>query len=607
MPLLQDLVYKHGTGGKGYFRALTVMLAVLLLAIAYDLRDYRNFSTQEAMDAAQLGRRIAEGKGYTTAFIRPFSMDLIQGTNRSNHTALKPGTVSDDAQIRGAPPDISNPPVYPVVLAGLMKVIPFRFTASTTKSFWSSDGRFWRYQPDFLIAVFNEALFGAVVVLAFGWARRLFDPGVAWTTVVLLLGSDVLWRFSASGLSTMLLLLCFMGLIWCLTLLEAETRAPERRSRALFVLAAVAGLLVGLGGLTRYSFGWLLLPMLVFLALFTGSRRGVLCLVALAAFAAVMTPWIVRNWNLSGTPFGTATYDLLQGTPLFPGNRLERSLAPTLQLPLSVLWGKLFANTLSLLKDLLPGLGGGWITAFFLVGLLVGFRNPAIRRMRCFLLLCLGLLILVQALGRTHLSDDSPEINSDNLLVLLLPLVVVYGISLFYTLLDQINFTPLVLRPAAVGAFGLLTCLPMLFTLSTRTSPVVYPPYHPLLIQQTASWMKEDELIMSDIPWAMAWYGDRQCVWLTLNATADPNNPSAGENFSTINDSQKPIRGLYLTQKTTDSRFVSDWIRAGDGSWGNFITDAILKREVPVNFPLRQMPTGYMPEQLFLSDWKRWQ
>jgi hypothetical protein len=174
-------------------------------------------------------------------------------------------------------------------------------------------------------------------------------------------------------------------------------------------------------------------------------------------------------------------------------------------------------------------------------------------------------------------------------------------------LLDQINFTPPVLRPAAFGAFGLLTCLPMLFTLSTRTSPVVYPPYHPLLIQQTASWMKEDELIMSDIPWAMAWYGDRQCVWLTLNATADPNNPNAGENFSTINDSQKPIRGLYLTQKTTDSRFVSDWIRAGDGSWGNFITDAILKREVPVNFPLRQMPTGYMPEQLFLSDWKRWQ
>ena len=65
----------------------------------------------------------------------------------------------------------------------------------------------------------------------------------------------------------------------------------------------------------------------------------------------------------------------------------------------------------------------------------------------------------------------------------------------------------------------MLCSLPLTFALlPARTPPVVYPPYYPPEIQQIASWMKPDELMMSDVPWAVAWYGDRQCVWLTLDA-----------------------------------------------------------------------------------------
>jgi len=55
-------------------------------------------------------------------------------------------------------------------------------------------------------------------------------------------------------------------------------------------------------------------------------------------------------------------------------------------------------------------------------------------------------LIVVQALGRTALSDDSPDINSENLLVLLAPLVIVYGTSLFFLLLEQVALPFLQLR-----------------------------------------------------------------------------------------------------------------------------------------------------------------
>ena len=93
-----------------------------------------------------------------------------------------------------------------------------------------------------------------------------------------------------------------------------------------------------------------------------------------------------------------------------------------------VLWFKLYvhkllANVHDILVNVLPKLGGSWASMLFLAGLLLGFRGMAVRRMRYFLLMCLGTFIVVQALGRTQLSEESPEVNSENLLVLLVPLV----------------------------------------------------------------------------------------------------------------------------------------------------------------------------------------
>ena len=56
---------------------------MLALVVLYNLRAYRNFSTPEAMDSAQLARNIADGKGYTTLFIRPLSLYLVQENNEA--------------------------------------------------------------------------------------------------------------------------------------------------------------------------------------------------------------------------------------------------------------------------------------------------------------------------------------------------------------------------------------------------------------------------------------------------------------------------------------------------------------------------------------------
>jgi len=588
--------------GLRYLRAFVLGLAIVGLALVYNLRAYRNFATQEAMDSAQLARNIADGKGYTTLFIRPFSLYLVQSHNEAKHAAAPATTNVDFAHIKYTlHPDLANPPVYPIVLAGLMKVLRFHYPVELMKPFWSNNGHFWRYQPDFQIAVFNEILLLAVVALTFSLARKLFDVNVAWLSALLTIGCELLWRFSVSGLSTMLLMVIFLGLVWCVLRIEEMGREPQPRATGLLGLALAAGVLTGVGALTRYAFGWTIIPVALFLFFFSGQRRVWHALAALGAFMIVLTPWVVRNCAVSGTPFGTAGFAFAEGGNLFSRFQLERSVHPNLAniFVFKLYVHKFSANVNDILVNALPKLGSSWASMLFLAGLLLGFRGIAVRRMRYFLLMCLGMFIVAQALGRTQLSDESPEVNSENLLVLLIPLVFCYGVSFFLIFLDQMKLAVPQLRYVVIAVFVALSCLPMILIstfLSPKVSPVVFPPYYPPDIKQTAGWMKENELMMSDVPWAVAWYGQRQCVWLTPNAQND---------FFAINDNLKPVQALYLTPQTTDGKFLSDWV-LNERSWGDFVILGVLQNQIPTGFPLRNAPTGFLPERLFLTDRERW-
>lgn len=591
-------------GGQRFLRYVALALAIVLVVLRYDFHAYKNMGTQEGMDAAQLAHNLADGKGYTTQCIRPFDLYLVQSRNQAaNATFSTNAALPDFARIQGdAHPDISNPPVYPVMLAALMKILPFHYAVQTGKSFWADDdGKFAIYQPDFLIALFNQLLLFAAILQTFFIARKLFDAPVAWLSAILLFGCNLLWQFSVSGISTILLLNIFLALTWCVLKTEELVRASQPNQNRLLQLAIAAGFLTGIGALTRYAFGWAIIPVAGFLIFFGGKRRLLHVIAALGVFAILLVPWIVRNYMVSGTPFGTAGFAVVEGTFLFPRFQLERSLHPDLS---SALWLKPYTQKLAdgvrdILENGLLRLGGGWASSFFLAGLLLQFRSIAIQRMRYFLLMCLGVFIVVQSLGKTYLSVKSPDVNSENLLVLLAPLVFIYGVSLFFSLLDQMELPAFQLRYAVTAIFVAVCCLPMIFALSPiRNSPVAYPPYYPPEIQQTSGWLKQDELEMSDIPWAVAWYGDRQCIWLSLNAQKE---------FYTVNDDVKPVRALYLTPETMDAKFLSDWILPGEISWGSFVIEAVMQKQTPPDFPLKYAPPFKMlPERLFLADSELW-
>src|SRR5665647_2367703 len=83
---IQTLIHATEVGGGArWLKYISLAVALVALVGFYDLRAYRNFSSPEAMDAAQVARNVAEGRGYTTEFIRPFSLYLVQKHNRVVH------------------------------------------------------------------------------------------------------------------------------------------------------------------------------------------------------------------------------------------------------------------------------------------------------------------------------------------------------------------------------------------------------------------------------------------------------------------------------------------------------------------------------------------
>jgi hypothetical protein len=577
---LQDWIYhwEEGAGAK-VLKVAAAVMGFVALAGLFDALAYQSFASEEAMETAQLARNLARGRGYTTQTIRPLSIYLLRKQAPPGQAA---GVLSRPV------PDLCTPPAYPVLLAGLMAILPLDFIAT----------QYWEFAPERWIAVFNQMLFFVAVLLLFRIARRLFDARVAWLSCVLFAGSNLYWKFTVSGLSTLWLLVVFLAAVLCLVRLQERGKA-ERLGFGSVALAAGSGVLLGLGGLSRYAFGWMIIPVLLFIGWITPRGQGRLCCaVAAAAFLIVMSPWVARNVVVSGTCFGTAHYAVLEQTPPFQEDTLERSFDPESGFrrvgPLDVV-DKIVINAREMWRTDLPRLGGNWVAAFFLVGLFIPFRNPALGRMRIFLLCSMTLLFVAQAAGQTHLTSDSPDINSENLLALLAPLVFVYGVALFYTLLDRLNLATVDVRGAVVGGFILVMCGPLLMSFMVGHRPPPHTPYSPLHIRRVAWLMRPQEFMVSDIPGAVAWYGDRQCGWLPLDDDRE---------FYQFN-SLKPIKAVYLTQRTTNSRFLSEMM-LDPKSWGHFVVECEAHGEVPAGFPLTKALAGFLPDQMLVSDQARW-
>ena len=594
---VQSAVFQIEMGrGKRVIQWVLLVLLAAVLSLIYTAGQFRGLNKRESLDMAQLARNIARGEGFTTHVIRPLSLWQLQ----QNGWNISDGATRE--RLINQHPDIANPPLYPFVLAELFKILP-----KSVFKYNEADHIFPAER--WVILPFNQLCLLASVFIVFLLAKQLFDRRVAVTAGLLMLLSDTLWSYGVSGLPTNLLMLLLLLAIYCLFLADgrlnpaesaeaADGETPGRITGGVVALTVGSAALLGLCFLTRYLAAFFLIPLAIYAArIFRGRAAALWAGVYVVVFLAVISPWLVRNYQVSGSLLGIAKYELINRSGAFQGEVLPRSYKPdfTDAYSLHALTSKFLTYARADLLTNLRLIGSDFLVFFFGVGLLYGFRRHDATRLRGVLLGAIAAAIFAMALIGSDPERSGPEINGGNLLVLLLPLVAIFGVAFFYLLLDRIPFRIQLTRGLAIGAFAALNVAPMLFTvLPPRPGPYPYPPYLPPITRYVTALFETNELGCSDLPWSIAWDGDRRALWL----------PMSVDELTEIGDfvAPKGLQFMMLTPYLLDEKPQSEVLKGEYKGWVGLVHG-----QLPGNFPLKAytaIPPG--TEQILLADRVRW-
>ena len=584
-----------GRGKKVIQWAALVLLAAVLSPI-YTASQFRNgLGKRESIDMAQLARNIARGEGFTTHVIRPLSLWQLE----QNGWNIEDKDTRD--RLINRHPDISNPPLYPFLLAEVFKIMPKSvFKYNEADHIFPAER--WGILP------FNQLCLLGSILIMYLWAKRLFDNRVAMMAGWLMLFSDTLWSYGVSGLPTNLLMLLFLLAVYCLFLAdgrlnppelagdEAANAAPARMTGEVVGLVVGSAVLLGLCFLTRYLAGFFLIPLMIYAArIFRGRGAALWAGAYVVVFLAVISPWLVRNERVSGSMLGIAKYELVEGSGAIQGEALQRSYKPDFTSAYSPrpIISKFLSHAHANLLTNLRLIGSDFLVFFFGVGLMYGFRRRDATRLRGVLLGAIAAAIFAMSLIGSDPERNGPEVGGGNLLVLLLPLVAIFGVAFFYLLLDRIPFRIKLTRGMAIGAFAALNVSPMIFTmLPPRPGSYPYPPYLPPVTRSVANLFEPNELGCSDLPWSMAWDGDRRTVWL----------PMTIDEFYQISDfvAPKGVQFMMLTPYLLDTKRQSEVFKGEYKGWA-----ALFQGQLRSDFPLKayMAPT---PDYILLADRARW-
>jgi 4-amino-4-deoxy-L-arabinose transferase-like glycosyltransferase len=596
---VQSAVFQIEMGrGKKVIQWVLLVLLAATLCLIYSASQFRSgLSKREAIDMAQLARNIARGEGYTTHLIRPLSLWQLE----QHGWDIQDKDVRD--RLINRLPDISNPPFYPFVLAQLFKILPkSMFKYNEVDHIFPAER--W------IILPFNQLCLLASILITYLLAKRLFDGRVAAMVGWLMLFSDTLWSYGVSGLPTNLLLLLLLLAIYCLFIAdgclnppepaegEEASAAPAQVTGPVIALVLGSAVLLGLCFLTRYLAGFFVIPLAIYAAcIFRGRAPALWSGVYVVVFLAVICPWLVRNERVSGSMLGLAKYELIERSGAIQGETLQRSYKPDLTDAYSLrsLTSKFLSNVRPNLLSNLRLIGSDFLVLFFGVGLMYGFRRQDATRLRGAVVGALAAAIVGMSLIGSDPERNGSEVYGGNLLVLLLPLVAIFGVAFFYLLLDRIPFRIKLTRAMAIGAFVTLNLLPIIFTmLPPRPAPYPYPPYLPPVTRWVAGFFEPNELGCSDLPWSMAWDGDRRTLWL----------PMTIDEFYEINDfvAPKGIQFMMLTPYFLDGKRESEIMKGEYKGWASLIQGQ-LRSDFPLKAYVAVPPDG---QQILLADRARW-
>lgn len=540
-----------------------VAVAILFISLLYLFVHFRGLSDADAMDQAQIARSLASGEGFSTNYIRPAA---IWQLNRHDKE-ISPERF----------PDITNMPLWPAVTSIVLRL---------SKGSWELEPTSIIYVCDRLIAVLSVLLFLASVGVAYFLVKRIFDGLVAGVSSLCLLGTDLFWQYSLSGLPQMFMLLLFLCAMH-LVVSAMENKEQDIPGRCVLYLGATS-LVFGLLTLTQGVTAWIFLGFLAF-ALIYFRPRVLVGIVCILAYAIVVTPWLWRNYQVAGDIFGmplSSYYSAAQSESVL------RSLSPDFS-GLGSFKNRLKTGILQQMENLLPNIGMNVMAGFFFVALLHPFRRHMTSYFRWGILLMWG-----GALVGMAFFGSAVGVRANNLNVLFIPLFVCYGVAFALVLWNRLEIKANLLRLAFLTGIVLLSSVPLILILTAGPQGRIHwPPYIPPYIGILGKWSEPNEVICSDMPWATAWYAQRKSLLI----------PDSVRSFNEINDYRllkEPIVMLYLTPISGNKAFIREVIKGPYKEWASFI----MRMPIPGNFPLRYpLPLPIDGECVLYADSPRWE
>ena len=467
-----------------------VLITALIIWGVFYFRHHEGLVVIDAMDIAQEARHFALGKGLTTGFIKPLSI-LIQG---------------GDADL----PDFYNSPVYVILLSNLFKLFGFTDQAVIGGSF------IWAFLTGVLLLIFARLFFNLTLSLLI-FLLYAVNPGVIESA------------FSGLHLSFLSFLLVLFCLIYCL------------RNRSSLIWTGVLGFLAGILYLSEFDFLLLSLPIAVLVIMDSGEKKGRHALIFGLGFFLAASPWLIRNAIVVGNPFFSLRwFDFKAYTTAFPANKIVRDFDPLLlstPLPLIIFLRKFFVF-MRLMYRYWLALSHSFLIPFFFASVLLRLGDKRGERVKKLVLLLFFSELLLIAAGNGDLSR----------ILIFLPLICLLGMMAVRSFLQKITFRSKTTFRVVIGIFFLINIYPgvsvLFFGLPGQRyiSPVFSRAEAESIkkgesLEQIRGLIKSDEVVVSDIPWAVAWYANRNAIWL----------PWKVEQMKTLKRRFKNVRFLYLT------------------------------------------------------------
>ena len=488
-------------------------LVLIALTLGNLFTLFRGLEAPMAMDQAQIAREIARGNGFTTKCIRPAAY--------AQERAAKGTTIPFEKF-----EDTYHSPLNPLVNAAVLKLVG----ADDTET-WPIGKNEYIFPLDRVIATVSTLFFLISIGVTYLLVSRIFDAKIAAVSAILMLFCETFWQYALSGLPQMLMLMLFTcGLYFAYRAVESAVEG-----RIAMTPAVISGVFFSLLALTHWMTVWIALGYLIFAAIMF-RPRGIVAAVILALIVAPAAFVMVRNAQISGTPFGTAYLTLHNGL-IGSEDAVMRSTELEQDINLNSLLSKIIRMTLLQGSQIIPLLAGIVVAPLFFLSLLHPFKRQSIAAFRWAILL----MWVTTAVGLAFFGVSTDKIDPNQLHLLFAPIMTAYGLAFISILWNRLDFvsTTSALRNAHYYGVVALCAAPLVLELPQKVKLGMefrdkgglphWPPYFaPALNRILKPWVAERQMIYSDQPWAVAWYSDRVSMWMPRDVKQFEDIEAAG-------------------------------------------------------------------------------